>query len=89
MKQSILSKRLAALCLAAGLAPLALAADAGDFFRAIKQDNDRAMRSLLAEGLDPNLRDDRGAPGLYVALQDGALKVASVLIDSPRTRARS
>ncbi|MBK6613104.1 ankyrin repeat domain-containing protein [Ottowia sp.] len=86
MKQSILSKRLAALCLAAGLAPLALAADAGDFFRAIKQDNDRAMRSLLAEGLDPNLRDDRGAPGLYVALQDGALKVASVLIDSPRLK---
>lgn len=74
-----------ALSLLAGAA----LADADAFFRAVKQDNDVAMRSLLASGFDPNTRDDKGVPGLYMALQDGALRVARLLIDSPRLKAET
>ncbi len=66
-----------------GCAQLAVAAPADDFFRAIKQDNAGAVRDLLARGFDPNTRDERGTPGLYMALQEGSLKVASALIASP------
>lgn len=61
-------------------------ADSGAFFRAIKQDNDLAMRNLLASGTDPNIKDERGVPGLYMALQEGSLRVARLLIDSPRLK---
>jgi len=82
-------KRLAALlCLALAL-PLAWAADAGDFFRAISQDNDVAMRGLLAGGIDPNTRNDKGEPGLVLALKEGSLKVAQLLLASPRLDAES
>lgn len=70
----------------AALAPLAWANDADSFVRAIKQDNDVAMRNLLSRGMDPNTRDEKGAPGLYIALQEGSLKVAQVLIESPRIK---
>ncbi|QTD47161.1 ankyrin repeat domain-containing protein [Ottowia testudinis] len=81
--------RLIKACLAASLALLgsaALADDRGAFERAIKQDNESAVRSLLARGFDPNTRNDKGSPGLYVALQEGSLKVARMLIDSPRLK---
>ena len=68
------------------LAPLALADTTGDFERAIKQDNEPAMRGLLARGFDPNTRNEKGTPGLYMALQEGSLKVAGLLIDSPRLK---
>ncbi|MBY4599551.1 ankyrin repeat domain-containing protein [Ottowia caeni] len=68
------------------LAPLAWGNDVDSFVRAIKQDNDVAMRSLLSRGMDPNTKDEKGAPGLYIALQEGALKVARLLIESPRIK---
>ena len=68
------------------LASVAVADDRGAFERAIKQDNEPAMRGLLARGFDPNTRNEKGAPGLYMALQEGSLKVARVLIDSPRLK---
>lgn len=72
------------------LAPAALAADdVGDFERAIKQDNESAVRGMLQRGFDPNTRNANGAPGLYMALQEGSLKVARLLIDSPKLRAES
>jgi len=70
-------------------APLAWANDADSFFRAVKQDNAPAMRSLLERGVDPNIKDDKGSSGLHLALQDGALKVAEVLLASPRLKAES
>lgn len=70
----------------AALAPLAWGNDLDSFVRAIKQDNDVAMRSLLSRGMDPNTKDEKGAPGLYIALQEGALKVARLLIESPRIK---
>ena len=56
-----------------------------DFFSAIKQDNPGAVAALLNRGFDPNTVDPQGLPGLYVALRDGSLKAAQVLIDSPKT----
>ncbi|MET4575546.1 ankyrin repeat domain-containing protein [Ottowia thiooxydans] len=68
------------------MAPMTWANDADSFIRAIKQDNDIAMRNLLARGFDPNTKDERGVPGLYMALQEGSLKVARLLIDSSRLK---
>ena len=79
-------RRLFAGLLLATALPLAWAQDSGAFFRAIKQDNDVAMRELLARGVDPNTKDEKGVPGLYMALQDGSLRVARLLIASPRLK---
>ena len=87
-RKNFLQRTAAVLALALA-APLAWANDADSFFRAIKQDNDLALRNLLAAGVDPNLRDERGMPGLYVALQDGALKAANVLLASRRLQPES
>ncbi|TXI18795.1 MAG: hypothetical protein E6Q65_05725 [Ottowia sp.] len=77
-------RRVAVTALLGLLAGRALAdANTDEFFRAIRQDNDAAVRSLLARGFNPNTKDEKGTPGLIVALQEGALRVASLLIDSP------
>jgi len=68
------------------LAQASALADSGAFFRAVKQDNDVAMRQLLATGMDPNTLDEKGSPGLTVALQEGSLRVARLLIESPRLK---
>ena len=70
----------------AALAPFAWGNDTDSFIRAIKQDNDVAMQNLLSRGMDPNTKDEKGSPGLYIALQEGSLKVASLLIESPRIK---
>jgi ankyrin repeat protein len=64
---------------------LANAGSYEDFFVAIKQDNPAAVASLLGRGFDPNTVDPEGLPGLYIALRDGSLKTARVLIDWPKT----
>jgi ankyrin repeat protein len=56
-----------------------------DFFRALKQDDAKAVSALLARGFDPNTLDPKGFPGLYLALQEPAPHVAEVLIDWPKT----
>lgn len=57
-----------------------------DWFQAIKRDNPGPMRELLARGFDPNALDPQGTHGLYMALRDGSLKAAEVLVDWPQTR---
>ncbi len=84
MSHTVFSRRTLLVVASALASPLAWANDADSFFRAIKQDNDLAVRQLLAGGLDPNTRNEKGMPGLYMALQDGSLKVAKVLLASPR-----
>ena len=82
-------RQLSAALIVATALPLAWAQDTGAFFRAIKQDNDIAMRNLLASGVDPNSKNEKGVPGMYMALQEGSMKVARQLIDSPRFKAET
>ena len=88
MNTKLMRRWVITLALAAA-APLAWAQDSGALFRAVKQDNDLAVRNLLAEGIDPNAKDEKGVPALYLALQEGSLKVARQLIASPRLKAET
>ena len=56
-----------------------------DWWRAIKQDSPGPIVDLLKRGYDPNALDPNGLSGLYLALQEGSVKVAEVLIDFPKT----
>ncbi len=56
-----------------------------DFFKAIRQDDEGTVRSLLNRGFDPNTRDPNGLHGLYLAVREPAPKVASALIGWPQT----
>lgn len=56
-----------------------------DFFIGIKRDNPEAVERLLNRGFDPNTLDPDGVHGLYLALRDGSLKAAQVLIAWPKT----
>ena len=64
---------------------LARAGSYDDYFVAIKRDDPKAVVDLLKRGFDPNTIDPSGRHGLFIALQDGSLKVAEALIDWPRT----
>lgn len=57
-----------------------------DFFRALDIDNERTVKSLLAEGFDPNTRDEKGQVPLYVALRAESRRVANAIAADPRTR---
>lgn len=56
-----------------------------DWFRAIKQDDPRAMQALLQRGFDPNTVDPKGVHGLYMALQEECYKAAELLVAWPKT----
>lgn len=54
------------------------------FFRAVSVDNASGVRSMLAEGMNPNLADaQRGDIPLVLALRDDADKVFKILLDAP------
>ncbi|HEY8049949.1 MAG TPA: ankyrin repeat domain-containing protein [Ramlibacter sp.] len=52
---------------------------------ALKQDRPEVVRNLLERGFDPNTPTADGLDALYVALRDGSLKSAQVLIAWPKT----
>lgn len=54
-----------------------------DFFGALMVDNASAVQQLLQRGFDPDSRDPKGETALFVALRDGALKSAEVLMAQP------
>jgi ankyrin repeat protein len=54
-----------------------------DFFIAIRNDNAEIVRGLLDRGFDPNTRDEKGQPGLTIAIQERSLKTARVLLAWP------
>ncbi|MBX3587548.1 MAG: ankyrin repeat domain-containing protein [Ramlibacter sp.] len=56
-----------------------------DFFIAVKRDDAAAVTSLLQRGFDPNTPGPDGLTGLYLALREPSLKVASVLVAWPKT----
>ena len=62
------------------------ASPAVDFFRAVGVDNDRTVKALLAAGFDPNTANDKGQVGLFLALQEESLKVATALLAHPAIR---
>ncbi len=60
-------------------------ADAGvDFFRALQIDNVDTVRELLAAGLDPNSRSEKGQPALLVAVRAKSFKSAELLLRQPK-----
>ena len=54
-----------------------------DFFIAIRNDNVGKLKNLLQRGFDPNTRNEKGQPGLTVAMQEQSPKVARILVDQP------
>jgi ankyrin repeat protein len=67
-------------------APMAQAQSYEQFFRAIEQDDAGTVDTLLKRGFDPNTPSSTLQPALTLALQNGALRVAEVLIASPNIR---
>jgi ankyrin repeat protein len=53
-----------------------------DFFKAIRQDDAPAIKTLLLRGFDPNTLDPMARHGLTIALSESALKAAEALLDA-------
>lgn len=51
-----------------------------DFFRAISNDDDSAVRSLLLRGFDPNTLTEEGQPAISFAMFKGAVKCVRVFL---------
>jgi ankyrin repeat protein len=57
-----------------------------EFFKAIEFDSADTVKYWLGRGFDPNSPNEQLVPALILAVQKGALKSASVLIDDPKTQ---
>ena len=77
--------KLVGICVVAIGFSVAAAGAFDDFFRALKQDRPDVIQGLLERGFEPNAPDPQGLDALFVALRDGSLKSAQVLIDWPKT----
>jgi uncharacterized protein len=54
-----------------------------DFFKAVSLDDAAGVQRLLQRGFDPNTVDESGQGGLFLAMREGAFKVADVLLKAP------
>jgi ankyrin repeat protein len=54
-----------------------------EFFRAVDRDDVGTVTQLLAQGFDPNSRDERGQTALHLALRDHSPQVAEALWKHP------
>ncbi|MGZ8289306.1 MAG: ankyrin repeat domain-containing protein [Telluria sp.] len=73
--------------LSLGVAPGALADDVSAFFTAVQMDGERAVKSLIAKGIDPNMRDPRsGETALIIAMREDSMNVFKGLLADPRIR---
>lgn len=54
-----------------------------DFFLAIQLDDARTVQKLLKRGFDGNTRDERGQPGLVLAIKEPSPKVTAALMAWP------
>lgn len=73
-------------CAAFSLMAIGVSCFAGsfeDFFIAIRNDHAGTVVALLQRGFDPNTRDETGQTGLVMAMQEGSLKAADVLLSHP------
>jgi uncharacterized protein len=64
----------------------AKAASFDDFFRAINVDDVGTVKELLDRGFDPNALSEKGQLPLYLAMRDGAPRVAAALLAHPSIR---
>lgn len=55
-----------------------------DFFRSVHLDDARTVQRLLAQGVDPNVLNDKGQPALFVAMRDESVAVAAALLAHPK-----
>ena len=55
-----------------------------DFFAAIRRDNASGITQLVRSGFDPNTKDDKGRPGLVLALQLDSLRAFGALLAAPK-----
>ena len=72
------------LLLQAGLAQ-AQTTDMDRMTKAVKFDDISEVRSLIAQGMDPNAGDKTGMPWLLIAAREKSEKVAQLLLDNPKT----
>jgi ankyrin repeat protein len=70
------------IALAAGTVP-AHAGAYEDFFKAVSLDDASTVERLLQRGFDPNSVDEAGQGALFLAMREGAFKVATTLLKSP------
>lgn len=56
-----------------------------DFFAFLRNDNASGVSGLLERGFDPNTKDEKGQPGLTIAMQESSLKAARALLARPGT----
>ncbi len=82
MKTRIHFKNIVYLIAAIGFST-AQAGSYDDFIAGIKRDHPNVVQELLQRGFDPNTRDERGQPGLVLALKIESTRVAEALIASP------
>jgi len=54
-----------------------------DYFIAIRNDNTGVLKDLLQRGFDPNAADEKGQPGLTMAMQENSPKAAKLLLAQP------
>ena len=70
---------------AAAIAQPVFAAPADSMIKAVKFDDVSAVKKLLAQGVDPNLVDNTGAPLLVIAAREKSDKVGKLLAENPKT----
>jgi hypothetical protein len=68
-----------------GFSP-SIAGSYDDFLAALHFDRPQIVEKLLARGFDPNTPNEKGVPGLLVAIQSESPKSALVLAKHPQTR---
>lgn len=76
---------LLALCVAVSAPAVAQAANPSDWWVYVANDYTDEIKTLLAQGADPNVRYRNGQPAIMRAVADGAWKVFDVLAAHPRT----
>jgi ankyrin repeat protein len=78
---------LAAVCALAALllAGAAVATPLDSMVKAVKFDDIKAVRKLLAQGADPNASDSYGIPLIVLAAREKSDQVATALLDDKRT----
>lgn len=55
-----------------------------DFFKAVDIDAAHIVNDMLAQGFDPNQRDDKGQVPLFVALRSESRQVVAALLANPK-----